>query len=75
MLLLSWVVGTFQYKGFERKSSGRFYLTTCGDFYPAYNGGSRPTLTAVLDLINNRPRKCLGFLSPLEFIEKVLHLD
>jgi len=32
-------------------------------------------LDAVLALINNRPRKCLGFLSPLEFIEKVVHLD
>lgn len=31
-------------------------------------------LDAVLDLINNRPRKCLGYLSPLEFISKVLHL-
>lgn len=31
-------------------------------------------LDAVLDLINNRPRKCLGFLSPNEFINKVLHL-
>lgn len=31
-------------------------------------------LDAVLDLINNRPRKCLGFLSPIEFIHNVLHL-
>ena len=31
-------------------------------------------LDAVLDLINNRPRKCLGFLSPIEFIRNVLHL-
>ena len=31
-------------------------------------------LDAVLDLINNRPRKCLGYLSPNEFINKVLHL-
>lgn len=31
-------------------------------------------LNAVLDLINNRPRKCLDFLSPNEFINKVLHL-
>jgi len=31
-------------------------------------------LDAVLDLINNRPRKCLGYLSPIEFIYNVLHL-
>lgn len=31
-------------------------------------------LLAVLDLINNRPRKCLGFLSPNEFVDKLLHL-
>ncbi len=28
----------------------------------------------VLELINNRPRKCLGFLSPIEFVRNVLHL-
>ena len=27
-------------------------------------------LDSVLSLINNRPRKCLGYLSPIEFIEK-----
>lgn len=32
-------------------------------------------LDAVLELINNRPRKCLGYLSPNEFIRKLLHLD
>lgn len=31
-------------------------------------------LKSVLDLINNRPRKCLGFLSPNEFLSKMLHL-
>lgn len=31
-------------------------------------------LDAVLELINNRPRKCLGYLSPIEFVNKVLHL-
>lgn len=31
-------------------------------------------LNAVLELINNRPRKCLDYLSPIEFISKVLHL-
>ena len=50
MLLLSWVVGTFQYKGFERKSNGFFYLTTIGDFRPARNGDSRPTLTTLIAL-------------------------
>jgi len=49
MLLLSWVVGAFQYKGFERKSNGSFYLTMIGDFRPARNGDSCPTLTAVAE--------------------------
>lgn len=31
-------------------------------------------LDAVISLINNRPRKCLGFLSPLEFLDKMLRL-
>ena len=31
-------------------------------------------LDAVLDLINNRPRKCLNYLSPNEVINKALHL-
>ena len=31
-------------------------------------------LNAVLELINHRPRKCLGFRSPCEFARKVLHL-
>jgi len=31
-------------------------------------------LDAVVSLINNRPRKCLGFLSPNDFLKKVLHL-
>lgn len=34
----------------------------------------REQLDSVLFLINSRPRKCLGYLSPIEFIEKVLHL-
>lgn len=29
---------------------------------------------AVLALISNRPRKCLDYLSPTEYIHKVLHL-
>ena len=28
-----------------------------------------------VDLINNRPRKCLGNLTPVEYLKKVLHLD
>lgn len=31
-------------------------------------------LDTVLNLINSRPRKCLGFLSPIEYINNVLHL-
>lgn len=31
-------------------------------------------LDAVLHLINSRPRKCLGFLSPIEFIQKSVAL-
>lgn len=31
-------------------------------------------LNAILELINNRPRKCLGYLSPNEFVNNVLHL-
>jgi len=49
----------------------RFFFPRGTDFTKV----SDEQLDAVLDLINNRPRKCLGFLSPLEFIEKVLHLD
>ena len=40
-----WVVGTFQYKGFERKRNGFFYMVTIGDFHPAQNGASCPALT------------------------------
>lgn len=40
-------------------------------FFPRgtnFNEVSDEQLQAVVDLINNRPRKCLGFLSPIEFI-------
>lgn len=46
-------------------------------FFPKgtnFNHVTQEQLDAVLELINNRPRKCLGFLSPNEFIRKVLHL-
>jgi transposase, IS30 family len=35
---------------------------------------TRDKLDVVLDLINNRPRKCLGFVSPVDFFTNVLHL-
>jgi len=31
-------------------------------------------LDSVVSLINNRPRKCLGYLSPIEFINKSVAL-
>lgn len=46
-------------------------------FFPKgtnFNNVTETQLNSVLELINNRPRKCLGFLSPNEFIRKVLHL-
>lgn len=46
-------------------------------FFPRGTNFTKVTdqqLNAVLDLINNRPRKCLDFLSPVEFIKNVLHL-
>lgn len=46
-------------------------------FFPRgtnFNNVTEAQLDSVLELINNRPRKCLGFLSPNEFIHKVLHL-
>lgn len=48
----------------------RFFFPRGTDF----NKVSDEQLDAVLDLINNRPRKCLGYLSPNEFVYKVLHL-
>lgn len=46
-------------------------------FFPRGTNFTKVTdeqLNAVLELINNRPRKRLGFLSPNEVIRKVLHL-
>ncbi len=46
-------------------------------FFPRgtnFNSVSDDQLKTVIDLINNRPRKCLGFLSPNEYLKKVLHL-
>lgn len=48
----------------------RFFFPRGTDF----NKVTDQQLDAVLDLINNRPRKCLGYLSPNEVINKVLHL-
>ena len=48
----------------------RFFFPRGTDFTKATD----EQLDAVLELINNRPRKCLGYLSPNEFINKVLHL-
>lgn len=46
-------------------------------FFPKgtnFNKVTDEQLQAVVELINNRPRKCLGWLSPNEFLVKVLHL-
>ena len=46
-------------------------------FFPKgtnFNKVTDEQLQAVVDLINNRPRKCLGWLSPNEFLANVLHL-
>ncbi len=42
-------------------------------FFPRgtnFKNVSQDEVDFVVDLINNRPRKCLGFLSPYEFIQK-----
>ena len=47
-------------------------------FFPKgtnFNEVTDQQLNAVVNLINNRPRKCLGFLSPNDYLKKVLHLD
>ena len=46
-------------------------------FFPRgtdFNKVTQLQLDAVVSLINNRPRKRLGFLSPNEYLRKVLHL-
>lgn len=46
-------------------------------FFPRgtnFNNVTQQQLDAVVSLINNRPRKCLGFLSPNDYLKKVLHL-
>ena len=46
-------------------------------FFPRgtnFNDVTDEEFQRVVSLINNRPRKCLGFLSPNEFLKKVLHL-
>ena len=47
------------------------------DFFPRgfdFRTLSRERLDAVLDLINNRPRKCLDFISPVDFFNKTVAL-
>ena len=46
-----WVVGTFQFKGFERKSNGFFYWPNFGDFRWTQNGDFCRSLT-IHDIIN-----------------------
>ena len=51
----------------------RFFFPRGTDFRKL----SQEQLDSVVSLINNRPRKCLGYLSPIEFIKKyknMLHL-
>lgn len=48
----------------------RFFFPRGTDFTKV----TEEQLDAVLELINNRPRKCLDYLSPNEFVRKVLHL-
>lgn len=48
----------------------RFFFPRGTDFTKV----SQLYLDTVVALINNRPRKCLGFLSPIEYVNKVLHL-
>jgi len=46
-------------------------------FFPRgtnFNNVSDEQLQAVVNLINNRPRKCLNYLSPNEYLKQVLHL-
>lgn len=48
----------------------RFFFPRGTDFTKV----TEEQLDAVLDLINNRARKCLDYLSRNEFVRKVLHL-
>lgn len=46
-------------------------------FFPRgtnFNEITEEELNAVIELLNNRPRKCLGYLTPYEYLDKVLHL-
>ena len=46
-------------------------------FFPKgtnFNNVTDEQLKTVINLINNRPRKCLNYLSPNEYLAKVLHL-
>lgn len=48
----------------------RFFFPRGTDF----RNLSQTQLDSVISLINNRPRKCLGYLSPIEFINKSVAL-
>ena len=55
-------------RGLNENTNGilRFFFPKGTDF----NTISQEKLDFVVSLINNRPRKCLGYLSPIEFISK-----
>ncbi len=44
----------------------RFFFPKGCDFHSITD----EELASVVDIINNRPRKCLGYLSPLDFLSK-----
>ena len=48
----------------------RFFFSRGTDF----RNLPQEQLDSVVSLINNRPRKCLGYLSPIEFINKCVAL-
>lgn len=55
-------------RGLNENTNGilRFFFPKGTDFHKL----SQEDLDIVVSLINNRPRKCLGYLSPIEFISK-----
>lgn len=55
-------------RGLNENTNGilRFFFPKGTDF----NEITDAEIQSVVDLINNRPRKCLGFLSPIDFLSK-----
>ena len=55
-------------RGLNENTNGiiRFFFPKGTDFTKI----SDKELSTVISLINNRPRKCLGYISPLEFLSK-----